>query len=53
MVITMTSGLVGIFKSRPEHGHMRDFMYINIKCFAKGLFSEISILYNKWLLKMA
>ena len=30
---------------------MRDF--INIKCCAKGFFSEMSILDNKWLLKIA
>ena len=30
---------------------MRDFIYI--KCCAKGFFSEISILDNKWLLKIA
>ena len=30
---------------------MRDF--INIKCCAKGFFSGISILDNKWLLKIA
>ena len=30
---------------------MRDFIYI--KCCAKGFFSEMSILDNKWLLKIA
>jgi len=30
---------------------MRDLIYI--KCCAKGFFSEISILDNKWLLKIA
>ena len=43
------AGLVDIFKSGQEWGHMRDFMYI--KCCAKG--SEISILDDKWLLQMA
>ena len=44
-------GLVGIFTSGREWSHMRDFIYI--KCCAKGFFSEISILDDKWLLKIA
>ena len=44
-------GLVDIFKSGGVWSHMRDFIYI--KCCAKGFFSEISILDNKWLLKIA
>ena len=37
------------FKSGANKGHMKDFMYI--KCCAKGFFSEISILVDKWLAK--
>ena len=44
-------GLVDIFRSGGEWSHMREFIYI--KCCAKGFFSEISILDNKWLLKIA
>ena len=44
-------GLVNIFKSEWEWSHMRDFLYI--KCCAKGFYSQISILDNKWLLKIA
>ena len=46
-----TIGLVDIFKSGWEWSHMRDFIYI--KCCAKGFFSEMSILDNKWILKIA
>ena len=51
MHIFASVGLVDIFKSGQEWCHMKDFMYIN--CCAKGFFSEISILGNKWLLKIA
>ena len=44
-------GLVNIFESGWEWSHMRDSIYI--KCCAKGFFSEIIILDNKWLLKIA
>ena len=44
-------GLVNIFRSGQEWSHMSNFIYK--KCCAKGFFSEISILYNKWLLKIA
>ena len=37
------------FKSGAKRGHMKDFMYT--KCCAKGFFSEISILEDKWLVK--
>ena len=47
----ITLGLVDIFKSGGEWSHMRDFIYI--KCCAKGFFSKMSILDNKWLLKIA
>ena len=43
-------GLVDIFKSGGELSHMRDYIYI--KCCAKEFFSEISILDDKWLLKI-
>ena len=44
-------GLVDIFRGRREWSHMKDFIYI--KCCSKGFFSEISILGDKWLLKIA
>ena len=44
-------GLVDIFRGRQEWSHMKDFIYI--KCCSKGFFSEISILGDKWLLKIA
>ena len=44
-------GLVNIFKSVPEWGHMRDFIFT--KCCGKGFVSEIRMLDDKWLLKMA
>ena len=51
LMVAVVLGLVDIFKSGREWSHMRDFMYI--KCCAKGFFSDISILDNKWLLKIA
>ena len=44
-------GLVDIFRSGGGWSHMREFIYI--KCCPKGFFSEISILDNKWLSKIA
>ena len=50
MRVHIPVGLVDIFKSGQEWSHMKDFIYI--KCCAKGFFSEISILDDKWLLKI-
>ena len=50
-IVTTVLGVVDIFKSGAKWGHMKDFMYI--KCCAKGFFSEISILEDKWLAKKA
>ena len=44
-------GLVNIFRSGQEWSHMSNFIYK--KCCAKGFFSEISFLGNKWFLKIA
>ena len=49
--LCITLGVVDIFKSGTKWGHMKDFIYT--KCCAKGFFSEISILEDKWLAKKA
>ena len=50
-IVTVVLGLVDVFKSGREWSHMRDFIYT--KCCAKGFSSEVSILDDKWLLKIA